>query len=41
MEEIYPDARQVAHIYMNEIRAVFNKTVWLWTVEMMKQELSR
>ena len=40
MEEIYPDVRQVAHIYMYE-RVVFDKTVKLWTTEMMKQELSR
>ena len=40
MEEIHPNAGQVAHIYMNEM-TVFNKTVRLWTTEMMKQELSR
>ena len=40
MEEIHPDVRQVAHIYMYE-RIVFDKTVKLWTTKMMKQELSR
>ena len=40
MGKIHPDARQVAHIYMNEM-TVFDKTSMLWTAEMTKQELSR
>ena len=36
MEEIHPDCKLVAHMYMNE-RAVFDKTVRLWTVEMMRR----
>ena len=30
------NARQIAHIYMNK-KAVFDKIVRLWTVEMMKR----
>ena len=35
MEEIHPDCKLVAHMYMNE-KAVFDKTVRLWTLEMMR-----
>ena len=36
MEEIHPDCKLVADMYMNE-RAVFDKTARLWTVEMMRR----
>ena len=39
MDEIHPETRQVAHIYINE-KTVFDKTDKLWTAEMMKEKLS-
>ena len=36
MEEIHSDCKLVARMYMNE-KAVFDKTVRLWTVEMMRR----
>ena len=36
MDNIKPDYKQAAHVYMNE-RIVFDKTVRLWTAEMMKK----
>ena len=36
IDEIYLDCKQIAHIYMNE-RAVFDKTIRLWTAEMMRK----
>ena len=39
MEEIHPEARHVAHIYMKEI-VVFDKTTRLQIAEIMKKELS-
>ena len=36
MEEIHPDCKLIAVMYMNE-RAVFDKTTMLWTVEMMRR----
>ena len=39
-EENSPWCKVGAHLYMNEM-TVFDKTVKLWTEEMMKQEFSR